>query len=298
MSTGTADGRQIGKVTQLWRHPAKSMMGETVSHALIERHGMVGDRTWAVRDEVRGGIQGARKLGGLMRLKARYQREPSPDQPSPPVEITLPDGTTTTSGDPEVNKRLTDALDHEVTLWPLLPPEQVEHYRRAPMDSDDVMVELRTIFGRTEDEPLPDLSVYPPEIVEYETPPGNYYDVHPLMIMTTTSLASLQELAPESKIDVRRFRPNIVIELDDDAAGAPFPEQDWIGRQLLIGDAVIDLANPCARCVMITRDFDDLPQDRNILRKVVREANQNLGVYADVATRGAITAGDPVILKG
>ena len=58
-------------IAQIWQYPVKSMIGGTVDRAELVDTGMVGDRTWAVRDEVRGGIRGAKKIGALMQLAAR-----------------------------------------------------------------------------------------------------------------------------------------------------------------------------------------------------------------------------------
>ena len=54
------------------------MMGDPFSSVPVDERGVVGDRGWAVRDEVRGGIRGAKKIGGLMRLHASYVGEPRP----------------------------------------------------------------------------------------------------------------------------------------------------------------------------------------------------------------------------
>ena len=45
---------------------------------------------------------------------------------------------------------------------------------------------------------------------------------------------------------------------------------------------------------MITHGFADLPQDPGLMRTVVREANQNVGVYARVERPGRIAVGDTV----
>jgi hypothetical protein len=232
-----------------------------------------------------------------MQLGARYLAEPAPGQAPPPIEIALPGDGTVSSGDADVHDRLSAALEHPVTLWPL--QADPEHYRRGAADSDDLLEELRGIFGRLEDEPLPDLSVFPPEIIEYESPPGTYFDAYPLLLVTDRSLETLQHLVPDSRVDVRRFRPNLVVAGVDAAAGddgtdGGFPEQAWIGRSVTIGDAVLDVVAPCPRCVMITRAFADLPEDRALLRTVVRQADQNLGVYATVRTPGSVAIGDPV----
>ena len=275
------------RVTEIWQHPVKSMIGQQVECADVTPDGMRGDRGWAVRDEVRGGIRGAKKIGPLMRLAARYV-----DREGGDVEITLPDGTTVRSSDADANSRVSTALGHEVTLWPLQPADQLEHYRRGAPDSDDVMVELRQIFGREESEPLPDFSIFPPAIMEYESPPGTYLDAFPLMIMTTAALAALRQALPDSTIDVRRFRPNLVIDAGDETG---HPEFGWVGRRLQIGSAVIEIGERCPRCVMVTREIDgSIPEDRSVLRHIVRDLDQNVGVYASVVTPGTITVGDHV----
>ena len=273
------------QVSQLWRYPVKSMVGEMVGAAAIDGLGVVGDRTWAARDLERGGIRGAKKIGGLMRFAAR-------SGPDGQVLIRLPDGTEIGTDHPQVDHMVSEALGHPVRLEALRPASDVEHYRRGAPDSDDVMVELRDIFGREGDEPIPDLSIFPPEIMEFESPPGTYYDAFPLMVMTTSALRTLTEALPDSVIDVRRFRPSMVIDTGD-ATG--HPEFDWIGRTATIGSASVRFRERCPRCVMITREIDqETPADRSILRHVVSELGQDVGIYAEVTSPGLVTVGDPL----
>lgn len=280
----------IGRVAEIWRYPVKSMRGERLESVAISERGLPGDRAWAVRDEKRGGIRGAKKIPALMNCRSRYLD--AVGATAGPAEIELPDGSTFLSNAPDAAARLSAALEHEVTLWPLLPAESLDHYRRGQPDHEDLEKELRAIFGREPDEPLPDLGLFPPELIEFESPPGTYFDAYPLMLMTDASLRRLQELVPESRIDVRRFRPNFVIELPDEHSG--FVETEWAGKTLRIGGATLDVTVPCPRCVMITHPVDDLPKDPRILRTVVSEADQNLGVYATVAQPGDIKAGDEI----
>ncbi len=277
------------RVDEIWRYPVKSMIGGRVEAADLGPLGMVGDRMWAVRDQVRGGIRGAKQIKGLMRLQARYQ-----DGPDGPVAITLPDASTVTTDQDDADERVSAALDHPVTLETLRPADDLEHYRRGRPDNDDLLVELRAIFGRTEDEPLPDLSGFPPVIFEYESPPGTYYDAYPLLIVTTSALCALQDALPGSRIDVRRFRPSIVLDTGDEPG---HPEFGWLGRRLQIGDAEVEIVGGCPRCSMVTHEIDaGTPQDRTILRHVVKDLDQNVGVYATVATPGRIARGDEAVL--
>ena len=81
----------LATVKQIRRYPVKSMGGEVLESVQLTAAGLVGDRAWAIRDEVRGQIVGAKKLPGLMNFKARYTQPPAASGSSP-AEITFPDG--------------------------------------------------------------------------------------------------------------------------------------------------------------------------------------------------------------
>jgi uncharacterized protein YcbX len=280
-------------VSEIWIHPVKSMVGGTATSVVLDELGAVGDRIWAVRDLDSGGIRGAKKIGGLMRLGAR-RLDPEARGYDDVVEIEFPDGRRFTSDDPDIDAALSEELGRRVTLQHLRPADDLDHYRRGRPDSDDVMAELRSIFGRDDDEPLPDLGQFPPVIMEFESPPGTYYDCWPLMIMTTSALRSLANAVPDSVIDVRRFRPNFVIDTGDEVG---HPEFDWTGRRMAIGTAEIEFIGPCPRCVMVTRAVnDDVPEDRAVLRHIVRDLDQNVGAYARIIKPGTFSVGDSAVL--
>lgn len=259
------------------------MVGESVSRVELSTLGIVGDRHWAIRDLERGGIRGAKKIGDLMKFSARRVGDA--------VEITLPNGSTVSSTDPTIDAVLTEALQHTVHLDALPTDNNREYFLRGPGDSDDPMGELRSIFGRTEDEPLPNFAVFPPEIAEFESPPGTHYDCWPLMVMSTSALDALRNALPNSVIDERRFRPSMVFETTD----AGHVEFGWKGRTAQLGSAVIEFLDPCPRCVMVTREVNDtIGADRDILRHIVRELDQNLGIYARIVTPGVVSVGDTV----
>jgi uncharacterized protein YcbX len=285
----------VGRVAELWRHPVKSMQGERIRAAELGPNGVPGDRAWAVRDEERGGIRGAKKIHALMRCAAAYREEPA-SGPAPAPEITLPDGARVRANAPEAARRVSDAVEHKVTLWPLVPAEQLEHYRRGAPTHEDLEQELRSIFGREPDEPLPDLASFPPELFQYESPPGTYFDAFPILLLTDATLRRLQELAPASKVDVRRFRPNLLVATPAGVEG--FVEQAWVGKRVRIGEAELEITLTCPRCVMVTLPFADLPKDPGILRAIVRQAGQNVGVYARVSRPGRVREGDAVELAG
>lgn len=272
------------KVAQLWSYPVKSMMGGTVPSVDISSLGIVGDRHWALRDLERGGIRGAKKIGGIMQFSAERTADGS-------VNITCPDGSVVSSSSASADEAISSALGHRVALESLPVDGNLDHFRRGPGDGNDPIQELRGIFGREPEEPLPNFASFPPEIVEFESPPGTHHDCWPLMIMTTSALRALADALPGSRIDERRFRPSIVIDGAEDG----HPEFGWTGRTASIGTAVVEFLDPCPRCVMITRRInDDLPEDRAILRHVVRDLDQNVGVYARVIAPGSVSVGDGV----
>ena len=270
-------------VINIYRYPVKSMMGEALSEAAIGEAGIAGDRGWAVRDEQRGGIRGGKKIPQLMQLTAQ-------SGPAAPL-IIAPDGDSASASAEGINEWLSDKLNHPVTLWPLLPAEQLDHYRRGAPDTEDFEQELRAVFGRLPDEPLPDLTGFE-ELLEFESPPGTYFDAFSLSIMSQQSLATMNQLDGDSLFDVRRFRPNLLVDIPD--SDHPFPEQAWVGKTLSMGSVKLKIEMTCPRCSMTTQGFDDLPKDAQIMRKLVANSDGNLGIYASVVRAGKVSAGDSV----
>jgi uncharacterized protein YcbX len=279
-------------LSAIHRYPVKSMLGESLEQATLGEKGIPGDRAWAIRDELRGGIQGAKKIPELMSCAARFVEQPG-SGPAPAPEIELPNGDVFRASDPDAAKRIGEAVGREVTLWPLQPAEDLDHYRRSAPDNPDMLQELRAIFAREPDEPLPDLGAFPPDLLRYESPPGTYFDAYPLVLLSEQSLTTLAAAAPDSRIDVRRFRPNLVVSAPGPGG---FPEQEWIGRRLRIGAAVVSIPFTCPRCVMTTHGFADLPKDPRIMRQLVKTSGGNLGVYGIVETPGDIRKGDSIEL--
>lgn len=273
-------------IINIYRYPVKSMMGETLSEADIGEAGIPGDRGWAVRDERRGGIRGGKKIPQLMTLTAQSG--------STAPLITAPDGDSASASTEGINEWLSDKLNHPVTLWPLLPADQLDHYRRGAPDTEDFEQELRTVFGRLPEEPLPDLTGFE-ELLEFESPPGTYFDAFPISIMSQQSLASMNQLEGESRFDVRRFRPNLLVDIPD--TDHPFPEQAWVGKTLSIGSVKLKIDMTCPRCSMTTHGFDDLPRDTEVMRKLVNHSDGNLGIYASVQTPGKISREDHIAIS-
>jgi uncharacterized protein YcbX len=115
------------------------------------------------------------------------------------------------------------------------------------------------------------------------------YNLTPVHLLTTASLARLKQLHPEGAADPRRFRPNIVVDMP--AVDGHFPETEWIGRKLSIGDVELTISEPCRRCGFTIIAQDGFGEDPEILRQLVRNNQRNIGVYCTVDRPGSIALG-------
>lgn len=283
----------IGHVRELWRFPVKSMQGGTVPAAMVTPQGLIGDRAWAMRDDLRQEIQWGKRYPQLMLCSARYRVEPVAGEITP-VDITFPDGSVCGSDDPAVHRKLSELCGTTATLWPLQPASNRDFYKRYKPDEARWAAEIGEAFAREPGEPQPDFAQFPAVLIDYVAVPGTFFDNEELNLLTTASLAAMQAVNPGAVWDVRRFRPNLFIETPPGVNG-PI-EQGWIGMTLKIGDATLAVSAPTPRCGMTTRPQADLPFDKTILRTIVREGDQNLGVGIHVKVPGRIRAGDVVEL--
>jgi uncharacterized protein YcbX len=158
-----------------------------------------------------------------------------------------------------------------------------------------VDAQLRETFSRQPNEPLPDLSQLPPEVLEFTSPLGTYFDAFPIHVLTTSSLQAMASFNATAVWDVRRFRPNFLIET---AGLEGLVEAGWAGRHLRIGALELKCEVPTVRCGMTTHAQAELPKDPSVLRSIVKDADQNLGIYANVSNPGPVAVGDAVELVG
>jgi uncharacterized protein YcbX len=116
------------------------------------------------------------------------------------------------------------------------------------------------------------------------------FDTFPLSLITTQTIARLSEMV-SAPLDVARFRPNILVEA---TAGAPFQEDDWVGRTLSIGSMAMRVDKRDGRCVVIT--IDPVTTERNpaILRAVARNRDGCLGIYGSTVAPGRVAIADGV----
>jgi uncharacterized protein YcbX len=122
--------------------------------------------------------------------------------------------------------------------------------------------------------------------------------------VSVISLGTVHGVARESGrgvdlCDLRRFRPNIVIETD---SAEPFEEDGWVGRTLMFGEGnsgpALRVTMRDERCVMVNLDPDTAERDSVVMKTVVRMNANCAGVYGTVVSAGELRVGQVVTLEG
>jgi uncharacterized protein len=265
---------EVGSVVSLWQYPVKSMMGVELNATEITERGLLGDRAYALVDSSDGKVATAknpRKWPRLFDFCATFIEPARSAAKVPPVRIGLPDGTSVTSDQADLNQILSKALNREVTLCVA---------QRRPVTAEEYWPDMEGLDYRD-------------TVTDFALPEGTFFDCAAVHLLTTATLDRLQELYPQGRFDVRRFRPNIVVHLASAEKG--FVENAWVGHTLAIGSSVqLNITGPCGRCVMTTLAQGDLSSDPGILRTAAGHNQGNIGVYAAVLRGGTVHRGDPV----
>jgi uncharacterized protein YcbX len=268
----------VGSIVSLWRYPVKSMMGEELNASEVATIGLLGDRAYALVDSSDAKVASAknpRKWPQLFDFRAALADAPRTVVQVPSVHITLPDGTIVTSDQPDIDRIVSNVLKRQVKL-------------------ESALAEQRTT---TAEEYWPDIEGldHRDTVTDFGLPEGTFFDCAVVHLLTTATLDRLRALYPDGRFEVRRFRPNIVVETAN--GEKDFVENAWIGRTLLIGDVRLSITGPCPRCVMTTLSQGDLPKDNGILRTAAQHNRANVGVYASVLRGGKLRRGDSLSLE-
>jgi len=181
------------------------------------------------------------------------------------VSIGLPDGTHVASDDPDVDQLLSRLLGRSVQLISKR-PEGAMLERPDP----EKLLELGLEADPTDDAPL-----------------------------HTITTATLDHIG----VEALRYRPNLVIATP--AGHPPYSENDWIGRELTVGEVRLRVLAATTRCVVPTLEHGSLPRAPQALRVPAAEnrwqasgsvAQPCAGAYLGVVTEGVVRVGDRVTL--
>jgi uncharacterized protein YcbX len=279
------------EVLAIWRYPVKAMLGESLDAVHIGPGGCDGDRRFVVVDASTGERIANKRGPTDPRLRA--------------CRAELLDSGDAGTGPPTVRITLpggatAEAADIEPALSDLL--ERPVRLRAADAAA-------RGAFAAT----------------------GAFHDLAPIHLIATSTLAALRTAEPRSDWDVRRFRPNLVL---DDGAGDPravempadetqrneqrrdalveragrglhaFAEDALLGARIRAPSGLeMTVGLPTPRCVVPTRAHDGLPADPAILRTIVARHRVDLGPvgrqgcagsYAEIGRAGDLGVGERV----
>ncbi len=124
---------------------------------------------------------------------------------------------------------------------------------------------------------------------------GNF-DSTAISLITANTISQIGEGVGQ-KLDPRRFRPNILIEV---VGNSHYPEDLWVGKVLIFGEredsALVSVNKKDKRCVMITLDPETSVSDPEILKFVAKNHENCAGVYGSCEKFGTIEVGDSVYL--
>jgi uncharacterized protein YcbX len=263
------------------------MQGEELNASEVTALGVLGDRAFALVDQESGQVVSAKnpkKWPDFFAFRAAYVAPPDSGS-LPAVWISLPTGKVVRSDQPDVDTALSAALSRPVNLRSAAPESPVLEQFWPEYEGETNEVSQEAVAG--------------------DAPAGSFFDYATLHLLTSSSIDQLRAFYPQGRFEVRRFRPNVVI---DTAGLEGFVENDWVGKTLRIGESVrLYITDPCPRCVMPTLAQGDLPKDTGVFSKGIAQnrvhvpfagkALPSIGVYAKVVSTGRVRRGDAVAIE-
>lgn len=210
-------------------YPIKSGRGVRVEHAVVEREGLAHDRRFMVVDE-RGEFLSQRDIPELARLVASVRGD----------GLLLE-----ADGDRVLIPRGEPGPEVEVTIWGERVVAEDCGARAAGLVTALAGTMARVVrMGARFDRPVD---------ADYGAPDDrvSFADGFPLLVATRASVEAVAAAGDAGRVapDARRFRPNLLID-----GAAAFEEDEW--ARITVGDVVIELVKPCARCSMLDVDPD------------------------------------------
>jgi hypothetical protein len=250
-------------IEQLWRYPVKSLQGEEINSTVVDDV-IPGDRAWGIIDCENSQLLSAKRVPKLLEGSAKLVTDG--------CVLTI-EGNEHHNSDPKINEMLSTWLGRNVRL-------------ASPTPGQQETIEIEWDEGA---EDVPEQ----PEIFEFSTSPGWFYDSSSsLHLIGSGTLSMLNARVGEGAGDVRRFRPNIVVSTSD-----AFIEDEWVGKDLLLGTVTALVKKRTDRCIVITRAVGEHPASRTTLKYLSRNHQREAGISLNPTRSGHISIGDLVEQK-
>ena len=146
----------------------------------------------------------------------------------------------------------------------------------------DVQVAYEMTFDPPDDEA---------EYYAIDAPAGSFLDLAAVHLVCTQTLDGCRAARPDLDWDVRRFRPNVVVDVP---GLEPFGDDAWTGRRLRLGSVVLEAMQPTVRCAMPLRAQPGLASQPSLYAALEELHANHLGQYLSVVEPGEVRVGDPV----
>lgn len=125
------------------------------------------------------------------------------------------------------------------------------------------------------------------------------FDDASISVIAPQTVEEIGRLARRDGLDIRRFRPNIVVR---PLQPTPFQEDNWVGGVLLFGDPgegpQVSVTTHDVRCSMVNVDPDSGRSAPDVLKAVVGANQSKAGVYGTVVRTGLLAIGQTVRVVG
>lgn len=254
-------------------YPIKSLAGISVTQWSVVATGLQYDRQWMLIDE-QGHFLSQRALPKLALIKTALRNEQliisAPQQAPLVIPLQATDG------------QLIPSVIWQDYCLSLHVATEVDHWFSDFLGRDCRLVTL------------------PPESIRrvdanyaQATDQVAFADAFPFLLIADNSLAALNE-AMQLSLDMRRFRPNLVV-----SGCTAYAEDTW--REIRIGDIDFRLPKPCSRCAIPSIDPDSAEYNKEPLVTLNRLRRWQNKVYFGQNVLhnqcGILTVGDSVQIK-
>ena len=258
-------------IKELYNYPVKSMAGNQLESVFVQKRGFTNDRRFMFVDENNQFVT-ARSHHQLAQIEVQLKNHElifnhRSKQIKQPIELS-PEKINVSIWDSESNCHLIE--NNTVDEW--ISDFCGESLRLVYMADDDIR-EVNNKYGNADD------------IVSFA-------DGFPILITNNKSLEDLNQRL-EKPVKMNRFRPNLVVN-----GNIPWEEDHW--KKIRIGETILRIAKPCARCVITTLDPETGETGNEplyTLSQFRKQDNQVLfGMNIIVEQEGFISLGDQIEL--
>jgi uncharacterized protein YcbX len=249
------------RIDRMYIAPVKALALTEVARAYLDKPGIAGDRAFFIID-AEGKLFTQRDHGPLVQIRPSY------DAGTGELRLSFPDGSVV-DGVPELGEPVT------TPFWEGRP------------------VEGREVRGEWT-EALSEFAGRPLRLVKAATR-GSSFDAFPLSLCSTASVEAVGRAAGRETVDGRRFRQNIYV-----SGAAPHQEDEWVGREVRVGRALVRVKMRDSRCAVTTHSPETGEIDMNTLKIIAsyrtdQPKEVNFGVYCTVVEPGEAAVGDEVV---